>query len=65
MLCAAIRQRLFCQNVMTENSSNFPFVKVSQYTAVDLSIRNYCVIGPEEAILYWLGKIQLTVNLLI
>ena len=31
MFRAAICQGLFCQKVLTENSSNFPFVKVSQY----------------------------------
>ena len=34
MFLVAIRQSLSCQNVSTENSLNFPFVKVSQYTVV-------------------------------
>ena len=32
MFGAAIHQSLFCQNVLTKNSSNIPLVKVSRYT---------------------------------
>ena len=34
MLPAAIRQTLFCQNVLRGNLSNFNDVKLSQYTVV-------------------------------
>ena len=41
MLCAAIRQTLFCQNVSRENSSNFNDIKVSRYTVLQVYLSFY------------------------
>ena len=44
MLLVAIFQSLFCQNVSTENSSNFPFVKVSQSIVAILQTIPYSIV---------------------
>ena len=41
VFCAAIRQSLF--NVLTQNSSNFSFVKVSRYTVGVVDVN--CLVG--------------------
>ena len=43
VFCAAIRQSLFRQNVLTENLSNFSFVKASRYTVGVVDVN--CLVG--------------------
>ena len=56
MLRAAICQTLFCQNVVSKNSSNFNNDKVSQYTV-------HC--QQNEWNLLWIRYIYLLVNMCI